>query len=60
MSVVEGDVCDGGGRVCVLVVEGGVCVGRGDAHTSELQSRTNLVCCLLLEKNKYDLPVGSV
>src|SRR5690606_40322555 len=31
----------------------GVCVGdRSEEHTSELQSRENLVCRLLLEKNK--------
>ena len=27
-------------------------VGRSEEHTSELQSRTNLVCRLLLEKKK--------
>src|SRR5258706_4016175 len=29
---------------------------RSEEHTSELQSLTNLVCRLLLEKNKYKLP----
>src|SRR5215213_10599899 len=29
-----------------------VCVGRSEEHTSELQSLTNLVCRLLLEKKK--------
>src|SRR5690625_7103862 len=26
---------------------------RSEEHTSELQSRGHLVCCLLLDKNKY-------
>ena len=30
----------------------GDCAGRSEEHTSELQSRTNLVCRLLLEKKK--------
>src|SRR5207302_6967990 len=30
----------------------GVCAGRSEEHTSELQSRENLVCRLLLEKKK--------
>src|SRR5690606_41463705 len=30
----------------------GSCVGRSEEHTSELQSRENLVCRLLLEKKK--------
>src|SRR2546430_11747443 len=29
---------------------GGVAVGRSEEHTSELQSQSNLVCRLLLEK----------
>src|SRR2546430_6560123 len=28
------------------------CVGRSEEHTSELQSQSNLVCRLLLEKKK--------
>src|SRR5262249_60104314 len=31
-------------------------VGRSEEHTSELQSLTNLVCRLLLEKKKKDKP----
>jgi len=31
---------------------GGGLLGRSEEHTSELQSLTNLVCRLLLEKNK--------
>src|SRR5690606_41041521 len=29
--------------------------GRSEEHTSELQSRENLVCRLLLDKNKFNL-----
>src|SRR5258706_2168287 len=32
---------------------------RSEEHTSELQSLTNLVCRLLLEKKKYDAPASS-
>src|SRR5699024_11477361 len=35
-----------------LVVVGGGAVGRSEEHTSELQSRFDLVCRLLLEKKK--------
>src|SRR5438874_7979784 len=31
----------------------GVALGRSEEHTSELQSRRDLVCRLLLEKKKY-------
>src|SRR5688572_31462836 len=31
---------------------GGVCKDRSEEHTSELQSQSNLVCRLLLEKKK--------
>src|SRR3712207_8363009 len=30
-------------------------IARSEEHTSELQSRQYLVCCLLLEKKKMDL-----
>src|SRR5258706_542708 len=33
---------------------------RSEEHTSELQSLTNLVCRLLLEKKKYKRPVSSL
>src|SRR2546430_3922955 len=33
--------------------------GRSEEHTSELQSQSNLVCRLLLEKKKDRHPVGS-
>src|SRR2546427_6848096 len=32
-------------------------VGRSEEHTSELQSQSNLVCRLLLEKKKYKIYV---
>src|SRR5690606_42048555 len=32
--------------------------GRSEEHTSELQSRENLVCRLLLEKKKYTNPTS--
>src|SRR2546430_7129194 len=35
-----------------LVRLGGDAFGRSDEHTSELQSQSNLVCRLLLEKKK--------
>src|SRR2546430_11612801 len=31
--------------------------GRSEEHTSELQSQSNLVCRLLLEKKKHQRPV---
>src|SRR5215475_16057137 len=36
-----------------------VCVRRSEEHTSELQSRENLVCRLLLEKKKITFGYGS-
>src|SRR3712207_8675229 len=33
---------------------------RSEEHTSELQSRQYLVCCLLLEKKYYEDDAGSV
>src|SRR5207253_7493685 len=35
-------------------------VRRSEEHTSELQSRGQLVCCLLLEKKKYCLSLVSL
>src|SRR2546430_9175062 len=32
----------------------GITVGRSEEHTSELQSQSNLVCRLLLEKKKFE------
>src|SRR2546427_7628268 len=34
--------------------------GRSEEHTSELQSQSNLVCRLLLEKKKIDSTTGMV
>src|SRR2546430_3806072 len=34
---------------------GGVAAGRSEEHTSELQSQSNLVCRLLLEKKKMNM-----
>ena len=39
-------------RACVVRAGGGARVHRSEEHTSELQSLTNLVCRLLLEKKK--------
>src|SRR2546427_1941653 len=33
------------------------CSGRSEEHTSELQSQSNIVCRLLLEKKKNPYPV---
>src|SRR2546427_2468983 len=40
--------------VVVLRGRGRVTLGRSEEHTSELQSQSNLVCRLLLEKKKRD------
>ena len=40
------------------MIRGGICLldeGRSEEHTSELQSRRNLVCRLLLEKKNFNL-----
>ena len=40
----------------ILISEGKTIIeARSEEHTSELQSRTNLVCRLLLEKKNYSL-----
>src|SRR5215469_18603865 len=38
--------------LCPSAVQGPVVVARSEEHTSELQSRRDLVCRLLLEKKK--------
>src|SRR2546430_9950036 len=40
---------------CPSVVLGMVTLPRSEEHTSELQSQSNLVCRLLLEKKKHTL-----
>src|SRR2546430_11162698 len=42
------------GRVTISRAAGSVTF-RSEEHTSELQSQSNLVCRLLLEKKKYNL-----
>src|SRR5688572_31633401 len=37
---------------------GGLAAGRSEEHTSELQSQSNLVCRLLLEKKKNKYPTA--
>src|SRR5205085_8925963 len=44
-------------RVCGKHLLGsGFCAARSEEHTSELQSQSNLVCRLLLEKKKNKIP----
>src|SRR2546427_2028029 len=45
------NLCDR--RETVLMVEAGRRTERSEEHTSELQSQSNLVCRLLLEKKKH-------
>src|SRR2546430_9656850 len=46
-------VCDAGAqRVWTAAKRAAVPAGRSEEHTSELQSQSNLVCRLLLEKKK--------
>src|SRR2546430_11067683 len=44
--------CEGGTNEPVGVDEVAQCASRSEEHTSELQSQSNLVCRLLLEKKK--------
>src|SRR5699024_11816190 len=46
---------DGYGSVSCVVFNFGYLPGRSEEHTSELQSRFDLVCRLLLEKKKQTL-----
>src|SRR2546428_4953638 len=51
------DIEDGGWAQRIRIGEEGLIGGeRSEEHTSELQSRSDLVCRLLLEKNKPSLP----
>src|SRR2546430_13179774 len=45
-----GNTASSGGRRCVTLATGAS--SRSEEHTSELQSQSNLVCRLLLEKKK--------
>src|SRR2546427_9166307 len=45
-----------GGQVHAAAPGRAVRVARSEEHTSELQSQSNLVCRLLLEKKKKDRP----
>src|SRR5690606_41064855 len=49
---VEGAVFEFDDRFTAYDTEAIVSMGRSEEHTSELQSRENLVCRLLLEKKK--------
>src|SRR5438105_12851334 len=44
--------CGAGGTCTVLMTPGFLSTVRSEEHTSELQSRVDLVCRLLLEKKK--------
>src|SRR2546430_7459208 len=44
----------------VTITIGTNLVARSEEHTSELQSQSNLVCRLLLEKKKTPLPLTSL
>src|SRR5258706_5616479 len=45
------------GSTVVFEKRSAICIGRSEEHTSELQSLTNLVCRLLLEKKKKNMVV---
>src|SRR5690606_40447769 len=49
---VSWETCTGRGRSPGVTRVSAVLPGRSEEHTSELQSRENLVCRLLLEKKK--------
>src|SRR2546430_11328501 len=51
------DGCRGGGALRVAEPAGADTV-RSEEHTSELQSQSNLVCRLLLEKKKKNAPAN--
>src|SRR5438270_10419258 len=45
----------GSDRLRAFALQGGLAI-RSEEHTSELQSQSNLVCRLLLEKKKQEAP----
>src|SRR5690606_40357139 len=49
--------CSDGPSSCGSTTWPGPCASRSEEHTSELQSRENLVCRLLLEKKKQPLDI---
>src|SRR2546430_10586593 len=55
----DGEVDSGRARVNSGRLDGANGDGRSEEHTSELQSQSNLVCRLLLEKKKNEI-VGDV
>src|SRR5699024_11976368 len=50
----RGDAADGGGRRRLSAGRSAAGEDRSEEHTSELQSRFDLVCRLLLEKKKTE------
>src|SRR5690606_41850451 len=58
VGVVFGSGADAGGRLLGGPVPAGRAPDRSEEHTSELQSRENLVCRLLLEKKKKAQPTA--
>src|SRR5690349_23456103 len=53
---VDAQAVDGNVRKFAVLVESGDPGTRSEEHTSELQSRRDLVCRLLLEKKKKNKP----
>src|SRR5688572_32660941 len=45
-------------RAAIVSIGDEIVLGRSEEHTSELQSKSNLVCRLLLEKKKTDTHIG--
>src|SRR2546430_13112006 len=54
----HGPQCGCGKRGCIETMAAGPAIARSEEHTSELQSQSNIVCRLLLEKKK-DRPILS-
>src|SRR2546430_12445958 len=62
MPVVGEERAEGLAEGCMLLHETAVTeiLGRSEEHTSELQSQSNLVCRLLLEKKKTTITKSAV
>src|SRR2546428_2063795 len=58
----EREAVDAAHRVCTRALRGGgrLPAPRSEEHTSELQSRSDLVCRLLLEKKNMSLPTSAM